>query len=146
VAAFMAGMGAGAVLGLRLCRGSPHPGRWLAACQGTLALLALLLVLGLKGLAAWPQPPAFLLHLGYFLILFPAGAAGGAIFSLATFRWRTHSPASPLRAGLAYAADLLGATLGSLVLGFLGLPIWGFLPLLLALAVLHTAAALNAWR
>jgi spermidine synthase len=146
IAAFMAGMGAGAAWGLALARRSPRPRVWLAACQGALALLALTLALSLPPLAASPQPPVLLLHLGYFLILFPTGWAGGAIFSLATFLWHQEGSGVTGGEGLGYAADLLGATLGSLVCGFLALPVWGLVPVLYALAVLHATAALSLRR
>ena len=55
---------------------------------------------------------------------------------------RQRSPGTPWRDGLFYAVDLLGATIGSLGLSLLVLPVWGLLPALFGVAVLHTWAIL----
>uniref|UniRef100_A0A7C3V4W6 Polyamine aminopropyltransferase n=1 Tax=Desulfobacca acetoxidans TaxID=60893 RepID=A0A7C3V4W6_9BACT len=138
VAAFMAGMGAGGTWGVRLAgRGRATPA-WLAACQVGLAFLALFLVLALSALAASEyQPPDSLLQGVYLAILFSAGFAGGGVFSLASSLWQRHRPATAWRDGVFYAADLLGATLGSLGLSLLLLPVGGMLPALLFLVCLH---------
>ena len=44
--------------------------------------------------------------------------------------------------GLLYGADLLGATLGTLGVSLLVLPVWGILPALYLVAVLHAGAGL----
>jgi spermidine synthase len=138
VAAFMAGMGAGAAWGVRLAaRGQATPAL-LAACQGGLALLALLLALGLPFLTSGGYlPPELLLQGIYLAILFTAGFASGGVFSLASSLWHQSRPATPWRDGLFYTVDLLGATLGSLGLSLLVLPVWGVLPAFFGLAGLH---------
>lgn len=143
IAAFMAGMGAGGAWGVRLAAPSGTLTRWLLACQGGLALLALTLALGLPAVTASPYLPAeALLQVIYLAILFSAGFAGGGVFSLASRLWQERRPATPFRDGLFYAVDLLGATLGSLGLSLIVLPVWGVLPALYGVAALHAWAAL----
>jgi spermidine synthase len=143
IAAFMAGMGAGGAWGVRLAaRGRATPAL-LATCQGGLALLALFLALTLPVLAASTYlPPDFLLQGIYLVILFSAGFAGGGVFSLASSLWQQHRPATPWRDGIFYAVDLLGATLGSLGLSLMVLPVWGIVPALFGVAGLHIWAIL----
>jgi spermidine synthase len=143
IAAFMAGMGAGGAWGVRLAaRGRATPAL-LAGCQGALALLALVLALALPVLAASADlPPDMILQGIYLVILFSAGFAGGGVFSLASSLWQQHRPGTPWRDGLFYAVDLLGATVGSLGLSLLVLPVWGLLPALYGVAVLHAWAIL----
>jgi hypothetical protein len=143
VAAFMAGMGAGGAWGVRLAAQGRTTAAWLGACQGGLALLALLLALSLPILAASGYlPPDPVLQGIYLLILFIAGLAGGGVFSLASSLWLQNLPASPWRGGLFYAVDLLGATLGSLGLSLIVLPVWGLIPAFWGLALLHLWALL----
>ena len=61
---------------------------------------------------------------------------------VACFLWLQSRPATPWRDGLFYAVDLLGATLGSLGLSLIILPVWGILPALFGLAALHAWAVL----
>ena len=143
IAAFMAGMGAGGAWGVRLAAQGRATPALLAGCQGALALLALFLALTLPVLAASADlPPDLLLQGIYLMILFSAGFAGGGVFSLASSLWQQRSPGTPWRDGLFYAVDLLGATLGSLGLSLLVLPVWGLLPALYGVAVLHAWAIL----
>jgi spermidine synthase len=138
IAAFMAGMGVGSAWGVRLAaRGRVTPGV-LALCQGGLACLALVLALALPVLTSSGYlPPKFLLQALYLVILFSAGFAGGGVFSLASSLWQQQRPATSWRDGLFYAVDLLGATVGSLGLSLVVLPVWGLLPALYAMAFLH---------
>ncbi len=149
IAAFMAGMGAGAAAGGWLTRaGQVQPDRGprllrrgLTALQGLLAALALLLalVLSRKPLAALPVPD-YLVQGGFVFIMMVAGFGGGGIFALSSGLWvRGESSA---RGGLLYAADLLGSTLGTLGFSFFILPVWGIWPALILVAVLHIGAAL----
>ena len=46
--------------------------------------------------------------------------------------------------GMLYAADLLGATLGTLGVSLLVLPVWGILPALWLVAFLHAGAGVMA--
>jgi spermidine synthase len=129
VAAFMAGMGAGGAWGARLAARGRATTAMLAACQGGLALLALCLALALPVQAASGYLPSDLLLQGiYLVILFAAGFAGGGVFSLASSLWHQSRPATAWRDGLFYATDLLGATLGSLGLSLVVLPVWGIVP------------------
>jgi spermidine synthase len=146
IAAFMAGMGAGSAWGVRLAaRGRATP-LVLAICQGGLAALALLLALALPPLAASGYlPPELFLQVLYLVILFGAGFAGGGVFSLASSLWHQLRPATPSRDGLFYAVDLLGATLGSLGLSLVVLPVWGLLPALFAVALLQVWAMVLLW-
>lgn len=143
VAAFMAGMGLGSAWGVRLAAAGRATSRRLAACQGGLALVALLLALVLPVLAASGSlPPDYLLLGFYLVILFSAGFAGGGVFSLAGSLWHQHLPATPARDGLIYAVDILGATLGSLGLSLMVLPVWGVEPALWGLVGLHVWAVI----
>ncbi|MGQ9687475.1 MAG: hypothetical protein ACUVXF_01620 [Desulfobaccales bacterium] len=138
IAAFMAGLGAGCAWGVRQAARGRARVALLALCQGSLAALALLLALALPRLGAWGYlPPDFVLQVLYLAILFGAGFAGGGVFSLASSLWQQVRPASSWGDGLFYAVDLLGATLGSLGLSLIVLPIWGLVPALFALALLH---------
>ena len=141
VAAIMVGMGLGSAWGVRLAaRGKAAPAV-LAACQGALALLALFLALTLPSLArAGYLPPDVLLQAIYLALLFMAGFAGGGVFALAASLWHQGRPASAWRDGVFYAVDLLGATLGSLGLSLVVLPVWGVVPAFWGLAGLHAWA------
>jgi spermidine synthase len=145
VAAFMAGMGTGGAWGARLAaRGRATPAL-LAACQGGLALLALFLALALPLQAASGYlPPDVLLQGIYLVILFGAGFAGGGVFSLASSLWHQSRPATAWRDGLFYAVDLTGATLGSLGLSLVVLPVWGIVPACWSIAGLLLWAAILA--
>ncbi len=143
VAAVMAGMGAGGAWGVRLAAKGRATPAWLAACQGGLALLALFLALTLPLLSASGYlPPDLVLQGLYLLILFMAGFAGGGVFALASSLWLKSLPASSWRGGLFYAVDLLGATLGSLGLSLIVLPVWGLVPAFWGLVLLHFWALL----
>jgi spermidine synthase len=143
IAAFMAGMGLGSAWGVRLAAQGRATAGKLAACQGGLAFLALLLALVLPVLAASGYlPPDLLLQGLYLVILFSAGFAGGGVFALASSLWQQHLPATPGRDGLFYAVDLLGATLGSLGLSLVVLPVWGVAPALWGLVGLQVWAVI----
>jgi spermidine synthase len=145
VAAVMAGMGAGGAWGVRLAaRGGATPA-WLAASQGVLGFLAALLALALPVLPARGfLPPDLLLQGIYLVILFITGFAGGGAFSLASSLWQQTRPATPLSDGLFYAVDLMGATLGSLGLSLIVLPVWGVLPAFWVVAGLQGWAVILA--
>jgi spermidine synthase len=143
MAAFMAGLAAGAILAPRLPQRAGAGAGWLAFFQGGAALLALGLALILPKLTG-PFPPVWegVLQTGLAAALALAGLAGGAIFSLAAAALEQARPSSPgKRAGWLYAVDLLGATLGILGVSFLILPVWGIIPSLYLLAALHAGAA-----
>ncbi len=152
IAVFMAGMGAGAAVGGVLVGGGAerpegglNPGRWLAALQIMLGLLALSLAAFLKWnpFAALPLPD-YVVQGSFALVLAAAGFGGGAVFALSAGLWvrgqgRGESGA---QGGLLYAADLLGSTLGALGFSLLIVPVWGLLPALLLVAAAHAGAAL----
>ncbi|MFI5355046.1 MAG: hypothetical protein ACHQX0_05500 [Desulfobaccales bacterium] len=150
IAAFMAGMGAGAGAGDWLTRADqvqPDRGRLLRrsllVLQGLLAALALLLalILSRESLAAIPGQD-YLVQGGFVLIMIVAGFGGGGIFALSSGLWVWGRGESSVKGGLLYAADLLGSTLGTLGFGFFILPVWGIWPALILVAALHAGAAL----
>lgn len=142
IAAFMGGMGAGSAVAARFRGEDCLARRLLLLCQGFLALLAMLLALGLLLLrsAGLLLPGALLLVL-YLLVLFLAGGAGGGVFALAGRLFHRSGTTLRRRDGLLYAVDLLGATFGSLGLSLLVLPVWGLLPALGLICLLHLWAA-----
>ena len=73
-----------------------------------------------------------------------AGFGGGGIFAVSAALWHEIVPAARGLGGRLYAADLLGATLGTLGVSLLVLPVWGILPALWLVAVLHAGAGVMA--
>ena len=73
-----------------------------------------------------------------------AGFGGGGIFAASAALWRDVQPEARGPGGKLYAADLLGATLGTLGVSLLVLPVWGILPALWLVAVLHAGAGVMA--
>lgn len=143
IASFMLGLAAGGAwfTGRRPeARLLAHP---LAGLQLTLAGLALglLILLAFSGDFLW-TPPEILLQTGFLLFLALAGGAGGGIFSLSAMLWLETRPSASLGAGLFYAVDLFGATLGTLALSLVILPLYGIIPALAGLAALHAGAAI----
>lgn len=143
IAAFMVGMAAGAAAGSRLAERRRAGAGLLAGAQGGLALLALVLALGLRhGFPGLLAPWEYLSKAGYALALALAGGGGGAIFALSAALWARNQPEARAQGGILYAADLLGATLGTLGASLLIIPVWGILAALYGAAVLHAGAAL----
>jgi spermidine synthase len=144
IAAFMAGMAAGSAAGCRWdgrAGGGPHR---LAGLQGGLAVLAVALALWLQGGgAAGTSGPEFWTLAGYALILAAAGFGGGGIFALSAALWQESQPEARGQGGRLYAADLLGATLGTLGVSLLVLPVWGIVPALWLVAFLHAGAGVT---
>jgi spermidine synthase len=145
VAAYMAGMAAGSAAGSRWAGRSRGGPGLLAAWQGGLAVLAAGLALGLPG-SGNPGAPGsdFWVRGAYSLILGAAGFGGGGIFALSAAYWHELQPAAPGLGGRLYAADLLGATLGTLLISLVVLPVWGIVPALWLVAFLHTGAGVTA--
>lgn len=113
--------------------------------QGGLAVLAAVLA----GWLTWgPAGPAsgweFGTRAGYVLVLMAAGFGGGGIFALSAALWAEFQPEARGQGGMLYAADLLGATLGTLGVSLLVLPVWGIVPALCLVAVLHAGAGVMA--
>jgi hypothetical protein len=100
-----------------------------------------LILLAFSGDFLW-APPEILLQTGFLLFLALAGGAGGGIFSLSAMLWLETRPSASLGAGLFYAVDLFGATLGTLALSLVILPLYGIIPALAGLAALHAGAAI----
>jgi spermidine synthase len=147
IATFMLGMAGGGAWGARLASRSPAPVRWLAAAQGGLAALALFLALALPQFAGSPLLLREVVSQTCLaLILALAGFAGGVIFALSSALWVKARPGAGAKSGVLYAVDLLGATLSTLGLSLLVLPVWGLLPALWLLAALHAGAALMVAR
>ena len=73
-----------------------------------------------------------------------AGFGGGGIFAVSATLWHDLQPEARGQGGRLYAADLLGATLGTLGVSLLVLPVWGILPALWSVAVLHAGAGVMA--
>ncbi len=144
-AAFMAGMAAGSAAGSRWTGRRRGP-LLLAALQGGLAVLAVSLALWLPGgdsvSASWSESWT---RAGYLLVLAAAGACGGSIFALCAAFWHEARPEVRGQGGMLYAADLLGATLGTLGISLLVLPVWGIVAALWLVALLHAGAALMAF-
>ncbi|MFA5110002.1 MAG: fused MFS/spermidine synthase [Desulfobaccales bacterium] len=148
IAAFMAGM-AGGSAAVSHWRGRFGAGpRLLAGLQTGLAALALALVLWLKWGAALPVAPGeWGTRAGYLVVLAAAGFGGGGVFALSAALWTEAAPEARGRGGQLYAADLLGATLGTLGISLLVLPVWGIVPALCLVAFLHAGAGgLTLWR
>lgn len=145
IAAFMLGLAAGGTWFARRGIGARLLPRRLAALQLGLAglSLGLLTLLALSENFTW-VPPEMLLQIGFSLVLALAGFAGGGIFSLSAALWRETRPVGSLGAGLFYAVDLFGATLGTLGLSLLIVPVWGVASALLGLAMVHALAAMLA--
>jgi spermidine synthase len=145
IAAFMAGMAAGSAAGSRWT-GRPRSGlRLLAGLQGGLAVLAASLALWLQGgVSLEPCGSEFWTRAGYVMVLVVAGVGGGGIFALSGALWHEIQPEARGQSGKLYAVDLLGATLGTLGISLLVLPVWGILPALWLVAFLHAGAGVMA--
>jgi spermidine synthase len=145
IAAFMAGMAAGSAAGSHWVGRLRGGGRLLGGLQGGLALLAAALALWLQWGVSLPVSGwEFWTRAGYVLVLAAAGFGGGGVFALSAAFWTEIQPEVRGQGGMLYAADLLGATLGTLGVSLLVLPVWGIVPALWLVAVLHTGAAVLA--
>jgi spermidine synthase len=145
IAAFMTGMAAGSAAGSRWTGRLRGGLRLLAGLQGGLAVLAASLALWLQGgVSSEPFGSEFWTRTGYVLILALAGFGGGGIFALCGALWHEVQPGARGQGGRLYAADLLGATLGTLGVSLLVLPVWGILPALWLVAFLHAGAGVMA--
>ena len=126
LAAFMVGMAGGSYLaGVGLARGMAA--RWLAwGCQAGLAVLMGLLGFSLPGLLrlSWLREDVWG-QMTFALILIAGGLLAGGVFAAQAEMSRQQGATLALSAGRLYAVDLLGATLGTLGVGFLLLPCFG---------------------
>jgi spermidine synthase len=145
VAAFMAGMAAGSALVSRWCDRHKNWPHLLAGLQGGLAVLAAGLALWLEwGFSQGSSGSELPTQAGYVLVLAAAGCGGGGVFALSAALWAKIEPDARGQGGKLYAADLLGATLGTLGVSLLVLPVWGIIPTLSVVAFLHAGAGLMA--
>ncbi len=139
IAAFMAGMAGGGAVGGRLASRPQAGVRWLGALQGGLAALAICLALILPRVSGLPEG---WLQAGYLLVLAAAGFGGGGVFALSAGLWTQAQSPSGAKGGALYATDLLGATLGTMGVSLLVLPVWGILPALYLVGALQAGAGL----
>jgi len=141
LAAFMLGMatGAGIVSRLRL---PTRPLRRLALLGlGGLALLSGLLGLGLPWLSGIPLLGLPVLGPASFGgVLWLAGALGGGLFAVQARVWVQQGRSPAAGAGYLYAADLLGATLGTFGASLMAVPLWGLQEALGLVALLNLGA------
>ena len=145
IAAFMAGMAAGSAAVSRWTDGRRGGPRLIAGLQGGLAVLAASLALGLQGgVSIGASGSEFWTRAGYVLMLAAAGFGGGGIFAASAATWHEIRPEARSQGGKLYAADLLGATLGTLGISLLVLPVWGIAAALWMVAFLHAGAGLMA--
>ncbi|MFZ5453537.1 MAG: fused MFS/spermidine synthase [Thermodesulfobacteriota bacterium] len=153
IAAFMGGMALGGAWGTRVIKPGaaagtgrgPRPAGLpvLAALQAALADLSLIIGLSLPYTSSWlSRWPEWLLQAGSALLLALVGALGGAVFAGSARLWVQTRPEAGGKGGILYAADLLGATVGSLGISLAVLPVWGVAPALYLVAALHAGAAL----
>ncbi|MBU4355584.1 MAG: fused MFS/spermidine synthase [Desulfobacterales bacterium] len=145
IAAFMAGMAAGSAAVSHWADGPRGGPRLLAGLQGGLAVLAASMALWLSGGASiGASGSEFWTRAGYVLMLAAAGFGGGGIFAASAAIWHEIRPEARAQGGRLYAADLLGATLGTLGVSLLVLPVWGIVAALWMVAFLHAGAGLMA--
>ncbi len=145
IAAFMAGMAGGSAAGSCWAGRAGAGPRLLAGLQAGLAALALGLVLWLKWGAGPPAAPGeWGTRAGYLLVLAAAGFGGGGVFAVSAALWNQAAPQARGKGGRLYAADLLGATLGTLGISLLVLPVWGILPALGLVTFLQAGAGVLA--
>jgi spermidine synthase len=78
------------------------------------------------------------------MVLAAAGFGGGGIFAISAVLWHETQPEARGQGGRLYAADLLGATLGTLGVSLLVLPVWGIAAALWMVAFLHAGAGVMA--
>ena len=153
VAAFFGGLAAGALaLGPRIDR-SAHPARWYAACEATIGLWGLALVIllapasgalldltGAQPAAAWQWAVAFG---GTFVLLLPATAAMGATLpAMARVVARMRRDGANIAA--LYAGNTLGAVLGVLAAAFWLVPEFGLARTAAVCAALNLGCAAAA--
>ncbi len=154
VAAFFGGLALGSRCFDRAVSRSRVPGRWFAACEGTIAawgLISLWLVpriqqptagwIGIEGSALHHWVVAFLVP---FFTLLPATLAMGASFPAAE-RLHARQRRDGRSASGLYAANTAGAVAGVLVTTFWLTPSLGFRTTLCLLAALNGICALGVW-
>ncbi|MGQ9921973.1 MAG: hypothetical protein ACUVRZ_11695, partial [Desulfobacca sp.] len=143
LAAFMVGMAAGASLtGAALGRGlAAWPLAW--GCQAGLGVILAALGVALPSLLTlpWLREDGWG-QLSFALLLLVGGLLAGGVFAAQAEMSRQQGAALALSAGRLYAVDLLGATVGTLGLGFLLIPCFGPAQALLCGAAVQASALL----
>jgi hypothetical protein len=142
VAAFMAGLAVGGVLGSRAARAGAG-GRSFAVLQGGIAVVPLLLGgaivwisdLPPDGLEAWAS--------SFPLIVVGSAILAGMQFPLAGKLYLGARGDEGTIGGRLYGADLLGSAIGATVVGVLALPIMGIVGTMLALFALNVAVLVS---
>ncbi len=141
LAAFMAGLAGGSFLASHVFDQGLSPRRLGLTSQAGLAVFLAMLGLSLPWLltAPWFQAEVWG-QLGFILLLGVGGLLGGSIFAAQAEVSRQAGTASVQGAGWLYAIDLLGATVGTLGVGFLLIPCFGPGQALLFVAALQGSA------
>jgi spermidine synthase len=157
-AAFLFGLGIGSAVGAWLARNAERPGAMLAACQVGVALtVAWGAALINRAYPYWPIDPAlapgpwFIFQLDLlraFVAVVPAACFWGASFplALAAAAPRGEDPAGVV--GRVYAANTIGAVVGSVIFSLLIIPAFGTQDAQRLLIWIAAAAAIStlAWR
>lgn len=154
VTAFLGGMALGAwILDGPISR-SPSPGRWYAALEGAIGLAGLsataLLPFTADQALRWiGLEPSFARHWAVafgvpFVVLLPATFALGATLP-AMERWVARMAADPRCVGGLYAANTLGAVVGTLLCAFALMPRLGLTLTAASLAAVNLLAAVLAF-
>jgi spermidine synthase len=144
LALYMAGLALGSLAMSRYPRGEAPVLRTLFLVQALLGIFCLALIPVITYLHG--QPEASLQHLlqreTLSLMSLAAGFLGGAQFPLANRLLLAQREQVGRTAGALYAFDLLGSTLGSLLVGLVLIPVVGALQSLAALALFNATAVL----
>jgi spermidine synthase len=160
LAAYMAGLAAGAALAARLIDRIRNPLRayaWIEALIGVSALLVPLLLVGVErifvllfGGQASPvadegfTQPLFYVVATFLLLLVPTAGMGASLPLLSRFAVATEEQLGP-RVGLLYGINTIGAVAGTLIAAFLLLPYLGVYGALGVGAALNGVVFLLAW-
>ncbi|OQC43488.1 MAG: hypothetical protein BWX60_00997 [Candidatus Marinimicrobia bacterium ADurb.Bin030] len=134
--AYMLGSGLGAIMQLKWKRADIILER-----VGFLLMLILPFLLALPLTGGWP---ILLVTLWIGLILFIGGVVAGCIFPLMVKASTTQADKIANSAGLIYAADIFGSTLGTYLISGIVIPVYGIIPALgIVVAVELGIGALN---
>ncbi len=137
---YMAGLGLGALWGMRRIENRGAASGLLARLQAAMGLLALVWLLVLAGHTALPAGiPG--LEAMFFVLAALGGVAGGFQFTVADTLHRTLNAGRRTGSGAVYALDLAGSSFGALAFGPILVPVLGMMPVLVFLAVLNFTVA-----
>ena len=145
LACFMAGLALG-VLWVSRKPETAGPSRGpLILLQIALGVVPLLLWAFLQIGTGIPGRSPGALHLIFYMFMLLAGFLGGAHYLLGTRVHLKLSRSVGRTAGGLYGADLLGSALGSLLVSFLWVPVWGISRTLVFLSLLNWLLSLALW-